>query len=212
MVAEAGDDPAVKGPAVLELGVRVSASPEHTERLAEQIGRLAHAGLVVALDGELGAGKTCFVRGFARGLGARECVTSPTYALQHVYFGRHELWHFDAWRAGPGGALLAELGPEELGREAVVVVEWAARVRELLPVPRLEVRLAHVSPNERRFEFGWRAPNRTGTDVEREFIDALARILREPDGAPRVGSGPATETSPATEARTDEPPRADQRR
>ncbi|TAJ12763.1 MAG: tRNA (adenosine(37)-N6)-threonylcarbamoyltransferase complex ATPase subunit type 1 TsaE [Planctomycetota bacterium] len=201
MAAEPSAEPASR-----ELGVRVSASPEETEQLAERIGRLAHAGLVVALDGELGAGKTCFVRGFARGLDAHEPVTSPTYALQHVYLGRHELWHFDAWRAGQGAALLAELGPEELGRGSVVVVEWAARVRELLPAPRLEVELAHVSERERRLSFAWRGAHRPATQAERAFADAIARILREPDGAPRVGSAALTGKPP------DEPPREDPRR
>lgn len=188
-------------PTLRELGAWLSPSPRRTEQLAERIGALAHAGLVVALDGELGAGKTCFVRGFARGLGSTDPVASPTYALQHVYAGRHELWHFDAWRAGPGAALLTELGPAELGRGAVVVVEWAARVRELLPVPRLEIELLHAGEDARRLEFRWRCGAAEPTADERRLCDALIRWLREPPDDSRVGTGSATGTPP------DEPPR-----
>ncbi|MBM3978646.1 MAG: tRNA (adenosine(37)-N6)-threonylcarbamoyltransferase complex ATPase subunit type 1 TsaE [Planctomycetes bacterium] len=162
------------------LGTLLCAGPEATEALGERIGRIAPAGLVIALDGELGSGKTCFVRGLARGLDVTDAVSSPTFALQHAHQGRLELWHFDAWRASSGAALLQELGPAELGRGAVLAVEWAARVRELLPPPRLEIEFLHVAEHERRLELRVRGA------LEPSFVTALARILIEPGAAWRV--------------------------
>jgi tRNA threonylcarbamoyladenosine biosynthesis protein TsaE len=167
-----------------ELGTLLCPGPEATEALGERIGRIAPAGLAIALDGELGSGKTCFVRGLARGLDVSDAVSSPTFALQHAHHGRHELWHFDAWRASSGAALLQELGPAELGRGAVLAVEWAARVREHLPPARLEIELAHVAERERRLVLRARGA------LEPSFVKALARILVEPGAAWRVEAGP----------------------
>jgi tRNA threonylcarbamoyladenosine biosynthesis protein TsaE len=178
-------------------------SAESTEALAERIGRAAYPGLVLALDGELGAGKTCFARGLARGLDVHEAVSSPTFALQHVYSGRHELWHFDAWRAGPERALLGELGPAELSREAVVLVEWAERVADLLPLPRLEVRIEHVAPQTRRVRFRWSSvPFGTALPASAKALcEVLASIAAAPADAKKK-----TATEPAAAACVD--PRA----
>jgi tRNA threonylcarbamoyladenosine biosynthesis protein TsaE len=103
------------------------------------------AGSVVALDGELGSGKTRFVRGLARGLGIAEPVSSPTYTLMHSYEGegaRLPLYHFDAWMAGREAAFLEGGGVEWMLGEGISAVEWAERVADLLPVPRLSVCLA----------------------------------------------------------------------
>lgn len=127
-----------------------SRDPEATEALGEAIGRAAEPGLVVALDGDLGAGKTCFVRGLARGLGVRETVTSPTYALMASYAGRLPLHHLDAWMEGRERAFLADGGAEWLDGEGVSVVEWAARVADALPAERLEIELAHSGLETRR--------------------------------------------------------------
>ena len=129
-------------------------SAEATELLAEHLGAGLQAGAVVALDGELGSGKTTFVRGLCRGLGVApdEQVSSPTYTLMHEYRGRLPVYHFDAWMEGREEAFLAGGGAEWLHAGGVSVVEWAARVREWLPEPRLEVRLSHVGPSERRLE------------------------------------------------------------
>jgi len=128
----------------------ISRDPEATEALGEAIGRGAPPGLVVALDGDLGAGKTCFVRGLARGLDVHESVSSPTYALMASYAGRLPLHHFDAWMEGRERAFLADGGAEWLDGEGVAAVEWAARVASSLPAERLEIQLAHVGPDERR--------------------------------------------------------------
>lgn len=127
-------------------------SVEATEALAAELGARLRAGDVLALDGELGAGKTAFVRGLARGLEVLEQVRSPTYVLMHVYSGRLELYHFDAWMEGREEAFLADGGSEWLRAGGVAAVEWAARVAAWLPLPRLAVRLAHAGPQSRWVE------------------------------------------------------------
>jgi tRNA threonylcarbamoyladenosine biosynthesis protein TsaE len=125
--------------------------PEATEALGEALGRLAAAGDVVALHGDLGAGKTTFVRGLARGLGAPDEVASPTYTLMDTLEGgRLPLFHFDAWMEGREKALFLDGGDEWLRAGGIAVIEWAARVAEWLPVPRWEVTLEHQSLEERR--------------------------------------------------------------
>ena len=120
-----------------------SASARETEALGEALGRLLGPGDVVALDGELGGGKTCFVRGLARGLGVTVPVSSPTFQLMHTYAGRLPLYHLDAWMRERGEGFLAEGGAEWLRAEGVAAVEWAAHVRDWLPTPRFEVELRH---------------------------------------------------------------------
>jgi tRNA threonylcarbamoyladenosine biosynthesis protein TsaE len=127
----------------------VSRSPEATEALGRWLGERLVAGSVLALDGELGAGKTTFVRALARGLGVSGPVTSPTYALLQTYPGRLELAHFDAWMERRERSFLAEGGWEWLGAQGVAVVEWAARVADWLPAERLAIEFAHHTPEER---------------------------------------------------------------
>lgn len=127
-----------------------SPSAEATVELARQLGRRLGPGAVVALDGELGAGKTTFARGLAQGLDVEEAVTSPTYTLMHEYEGRLPVHHYDAWMEGRERAFLDAGGAEGLHGDGVALVEWAERVAAWLPTPRLEVRLEHVGPDERR--------------------------------------------------------------
>jgi tRNA threonylcarbamoyladenosine biosynthesis protein TsaE len=147
----------------------LSRSPEATERLAEELGARVGPGTVVALDGDLGAGKTCFVRGLARGLGVKSTVASPTYALMAQHEGRLTLYHFDAWMEGRERAFLADGGAEWLDQDGVCAVEWAARVADALPSPRFEVVLAHAGPEARSIRIGVRG--------ETERDGALGRIL-----------------------------------
>jgi len=127
-----------------------SRSPAETEALGERLGRALGPGAVVALFGDLGSGKTCLVRGLARGLGVAGPVSSPTYVLMQEYAGRLPLYHFDAWMQGREATFLEGGGAEWLHAGGVAVVEWADRVLEWLPEPRLELRLVHRGPEERR--------------------------------------------------------------
>jgi tRNA threonylcarbamoyladenosine biosynthesis protein TsaE len=127
----------------------IAHTPAATEALGRWIGERLGPGAVLALDGELGSGKTTFVRALARGLGVEGPVTSPTYALLQTYAGRLELAHFDAWMERRERSFLSEGGWEWLGAEGVAVVEWAARVADWLPPERLAIEFAHRSVEER---------------------------------------------------------------
>jgi tRNA threonylcarbamoyladenosine biosynthesis protein TsaE len=127
----------------------VSSAPEATEALGAALGGALAPGTVVALDGDLGSGKTCLVRGLARGLGVEGPVTSPTYALLQTYAGRLELHHFDAWMEGRERAFLLDGGDVSFGSDGVAVVEWAGRVAEFLPAPRLWIGLEHRGVDRR---------------------------------------------------------------
>jgi tRNA threonylcarbamoyladenosine biosynthesis protein TsaE len=121
----------------------VLAAEAETIRLGEMIGRSLRAGDLVLLYGELGAGKTTLVRGIARGVGFRGRVSSPTFALAHVYRGKRlTLHHLDLYRLKDGDT--GELGLDELLHDprGAVVVEWPQAAR--WPKRRVEVRLAHA--------------------------------------------------------------------
>ncbi|HEX9363503.1 MAG TPA: tRNA (adenosine(37)-N6)-threonylcarbamoyltransferase complex ATPase subunit type 1 TsaE [Candidatus Dormibacteraeota bacterium] len=102
-------------------------SPGETERAGTVLGKQLRAGDIVLLTGELGAGKTTFVRGVARGTGSRAQVASPTFQLVRVYPGRVQLAHVDLYRV-ENEAELADLGLEELAEGGAVVVEWGERL------------------------------------------------------------------------------------
>jgi tRNA threonylcarbamoyladenosine biosynthesis protein TsaE len=119
-------------------------SPEETEALAAELaGRLA-TGDVVTVSGELGSGKTTFVRGACRALGVRERVTSPTYTIGHRYHGeRGEVSHLDLYRFE--GVSAAEWGDlEPYFDNAIAFVEWPEAGEGVLPAPRFTVRLRHA--------------------------------------------------------------------
>lgn len=128
----------------------LSRSPAATRALGERLGRHLIPGTVVALEGELGSGKTCFVQGLARGLGVPDRVTSPTYALLQSYVGRLDLHHFDAYMEGRERALLQDGGLEWMHGSGVAAVEWAGRVADVLPHPLIRVRMEHVNASARR--------------------------------------------------------------
>lgn len=108
---------------------RETSSPEETEALGEELGARLRIGDLVLLSGELGAGKTTFVRGVARGVGSEAPVASPTFQLVRVYPGRLQLAHVDLYRIG-SEVELRDLGLEELLDGGVVIVEWGERLED----------------------------------------------------------------------------------
>ncbi len=127
----------------------VSRSPEETEGAGEQLGRTLVAGDVVGLCGELGAGKTCFVRGVARALGVAGRPVSPTFTLINEYRGRPPVYHVDAYRVD-SFADLSGLGLEEyFDGDGVTLVEWADKMRPLLPARTVCVRIEGVGDEPR---------------------------------------------------------------
>jgi tRNA threonylcarbamoyladenosine biosynthesis protein TsaE len=127
----------------------VSASAEATEAAGERLGRTLGPGAVVALTGELGAGKTCFVQGLVRGLGATVRATSPTFVLVNEYKGRVRIHHVDAYRTGSLTELM-DLGLLEMvGGEGVTLIEWADKLTPLLPPDAIHVHIAGVGDQPR---------------------------------------------------------------
>jgi tRNA threonylcarbamoyladenosine biosynthesis protein TsaE len=107
----------------------ISHSPDETEALGETWGREAQRGLVIALSGDLGAGKTQLVRGMARGIGYQGRVHSPTFALVNIYEGgRLPLFHLDLYRLDSAEAVHRAGMDEYLQPDGVAVIEWAERL------------------------------------------------------------------------------------
>lgn len=105
-------------------------SDKETEAVGEQFGRTVKDGTVVAMYGDLGAGKTAFVRGMARGMGITDRVSSPTFTIVNEYLGDRTLIHFDMYRLGSADELF-DIGWEDyLARGAVCAVEWSENVEE----------------------------------------------------------------------------------
>jgi tRNA threonylcarbamoyladenosine biosynthesis protein TsaE len=110
----------------------ISHSPAETELLGEKLGRAAQSGFVFALSGELGAGKTQFVKGLARGLGVSARVHSPTFTLVNEYGGgRLKLFHLDLYRLETPEQILSAGVAEFLQPDGVSVIEWAERIYDL---------------------------------------------------------------------------------
>ena len=111
----------------------ITHSPEETEQLGAALGRKLNPGTILAYEGDLGAGKTAFTRGLARGLGAKDMVTSPTYTIVNEYLsGKYPLFHFDMYRLHSSDDLW-DIGWEDyLERGGVCAVEWSENVEEAL--------------------------------------------------------------------------------
>jgi len=126
-----------------------SASPEETQDAGERLGRALGPGAVVALTGELGAGKTCFIQGLVRGLGVSVRATSPTFVLINQYRGRVPVYHVDAYRTDSLTELM-DLGLLELlGGGGVTVIEWADKLPSLLPSEAIRVHIDGVGDEPR---------------------------------------------------------------
>ena len=125
-----------------------TASPEETERLAAALAVGLIPGDVVTVSGELGTGKTTFVRGACRALGVTQAVTSPTFTIGHRYDG---ISHLDLYRfVGLSAAEWGDLEP--YFEDAIVFVEWPEAGANALPRPRAEVRLRHIDGDRRMIE------------------------------------------------------------
>jgi len=132
----------------------ISGDPAETFRIGRLIGETLEEGAVVALIGELGAGKTSLTQGIARGLGIEESyqITSPTFTLINEYPGRLHLVHLDAYRLS-GSPDLQDLGCEEyFFSKSVIVIEWADRILEVLPDKTVFITMTYIDQDRRRIE------------------------------------------------------------
>lgn len=126
-----------------------SNSPLETEALGQRLAAQLHPGDIVSFYGDLGAGKTAFIRGMALGLGVTDPVTSPTYTIVNEYRGRIPLFHFDLYRlSGPDD--LFDIGWEDyLARGGICAVEWSERAEEELE-DSVKVTIQRLSDTQRR--------------------------------------------------------------
>ena len=116
--------------------------------LGEKLGALLGAGDLICLYGGLGAGKTCFAQGIARGLGVEGAVTSPTFTLINEHYGRLPFFHMDVYRLD-SVAEMEDLGYEEYFYDGgVTLVEWAEKIDELLPEDRLDISIDRTGEGE----------------------------------------------------------------
>ena len=132
----------------------VTHSPEETAHLAGTIGKIIREGTVICLDGELGVGKTLFVRALARTLGVESDVTSPTFNLMNIYEAACPIVHFDLYRI-TSEEELEDIGFYEYAEatEGIVLIEWAEKFPDAMPADHLSVRIEALNDEERQFTF-----------------------------------------------------------
>ncbi|HWW53697.1 MAG TPA: tRNA (adenosine(37)-N6)-threonylcarbamoyltransferase complex ATPase subunit type 1 TsaE [Acidimicrobiales bacterium] len=157
-------------------------SVDDTRALAAELSVLARAGDIVLLAGDLGAGKTAFTQGFARGLGITETVTSPTFTLLRPYEGRLRLLHADIYRLDHLREVI-DLGLiEQLDdRDSVCCIEWGDLAEPVLPADFLEVRLDYCDDDDER-QIAFRAVGPAWAARRAAMAGAFDRWLIEPAG------------------------------
>jgi len=144
-----------------------SASPEATMRIGEKVGRSLRAGDLVLLKGDLGSGKTVFVRGVCRAFGSDGQVRSPSFVLVREYEGRLPVFHVDLYRlTGPGD--WPNLGVEDRMAQGVALVEWGEAIEPLFAAEALVVEIdSGAGRNDRILRFRWSDPRLTGMGLSR---------------------------------------------
>jgi len=151
-------------------------SSEQTERFGEALSKCLEAGTVIALDGDLGAGKTCLTRGIARGMGAEDPVASPTFTIVNEYSGgRLMLFHFDTYRLSGEDDFYASGLDEYFNMNGVCVIEWGGVIEGALPANTMKMKISG-NGDERIFDV-----TETGSvgaeDVIRAATEAGCTIL-----------------------------------
>jgi tRNA threonylcarbamoyladenosine biosynthesis protein TsaE len=160
-------------PAGTTLRTRVTTtSVADTIALGERLGRVAAAGDLVCLWGELGAGKTQVAKGIAAGLGVDATVNSPTFILMNEYAGRLPLFHVDLYRLADAADALAGGVVDDRQSDGLTVVEWPERMGDVLPVERVDVRIAGTGDEPRAIDV------EAGTDRLARYVDAARETGR----------------------------------
>lgn len=120
-------------------------------RVGEKLAQVLRGGEIIELSGDLGSGKTTFVKGLAKGLGSEDKVTSPSFALKNVYEGRLELCHFDLYRLEEPGLINYEI-KDSLKDDSIVAIEWAGKSSDILPSGRISVEFSSGKGQERKLK------------------------------------------------------------
>lgn len=128
----------------------ITHTPEETELVGKALAKTLTSGSVVALYGDLGAGKTAFVRGMARGLGSSDRVTSPTFTIVNEYSGTLELFHFDMYRLRSSDELFGIGWEDYRARGGVCVVEWSENVSDAFDGSETKVTIDKLTETDRK--------------------------------------------------------------
>ena len=132
------------------MAIKITKNREETERFAFEYAQTLRAGDIVLLDGDMGAGKTVFSKGVAKGLGIEEEVTSPTYAYMNDYDGR--LFHYDCYRI-QSVEQAEQLGLADYFDMGICLIEWSQNIAPLLPKQVKRVKIKKLSETEREIEY-----------------------------------------------------------
>jgi tRNA threonylcarbamoyladenosine biosynthesis protein TsaE len=132
-----------------------TSSVEETIALGKQFGSKLKGGEVIEFIGDLGAGKTSFMRGLAEGIESEDSVSSPTFTISNIYSGREglEIHHFDFYRLLEPGLVQEQLKEAIEDPKAIVCVEWAETVRGVLPENRITIQITTIDEETREFKF-----------------------------------------------------------
>ncbi len=126
----------------------LSKSTQETEKIAEKLSHILKGTEIIAMFGDLGAGKTSFTRGLAHGLGIDNEVSSPTFALVHEYIGKFTIYHFDMYRVNSWDDLYST-GFFDYIENGILVIEWSENIEGFLPEKRITINIQYISENER---------------------------------------------------------------
>ena len=122
----------------------------------EKIAKSLSAPLVIELLGDVGAGKTTFTRGLAKGLGVKEAVTSPSFTISKNYQGEKcQLVHYDFYRLNDPGIMSEDLQESISDEDTITVVEWGERIRGILPQHHMVVEIKYINETEREITIRW---------------------------------------------------------
>jgi tRNA threonylcarbamoyladenosine biosynthesis protein TsaE len=144
---------ALAGSTMTKILSMISKSEEETERIGTRLAAVLKKGDIVALYGSIGAGKTTFMRGVAAGLGRERAVKSPSFTLVNEYPGDPVLQHIDFYRLDNEKEIIDLGWTDYLNSESIVVIEWAEKVRKMLPSDRIDVYLEILGSRIRCLEF-----------------------------------------------------------
>lgn len=126
----------------------LSKSVKETEEIAQKLSQTLTGTEVIAMFGDLGAGKTAFTRGLAYGLNINDGVSSPTFALVNEYDGKFPVYHFDMYRVSTWDDLYST-GFFDYIDNGILVIEWSENIEEFLPENKIKITIHYISENER---------------------------------------------------------------
>ena len=147
-----------------------SDKPETTLKYGEKFSRLLRGGETIALSGELGAGKTVFVKGMASGLGVKEIITSPTFVLVKSYAGKYNLHHMDFYRLDVADELETIGFEDYFGPENIVAVEWAEKFPDQMPQPHWKINITYSLDSLRKITAEFTGEKSREEQMRKNFV------------------------------------------